>query len=103
MRDIVETDVLPMRKEADHLHMKALVTALPVRLKLLDVAGSEAHVQTFGPGPCNGEAAAAGSVAALGNNPLQCWLIYEPGHYEVLSPAEGYKNIESLPDASRTP
>ena len=102
MQEIVSCDGLPMRMWADHLHMRALVTALPVRLKLLHVDGSEASIVTFEPGPCNGEAVAAGSVAASGN-PLQCWLIFEPGHYEVLCPAEGYKNIARLPNQSMTP
>ena len=41
MQDIVSKYVLCIREEADNLHMTALVTALPVRLKLLDVVGSK--------------------------------------------------------------
>ena len=85
IEQMVQTDVLPMRTWADNVHMRALVTALPVRLKLLDVAGSDAYVQTFEPG--------AATAAA---NPQQVWLIFEPMHYEVLYPAEAYKNVDKL-------
>ena len=100
MQDIVSNDVLRMGAEADNLHMRALVTALPVRLKLLDVSGSEACAMTFEPGLCNGET--DGSLAASDNS-LQAWLIYEPGHYEVLCPAEGCRNIQRLPGTGMTP
>ena len=102
LQDIVANYVLRMKEEADNLHMTALVTALHVRLRLLDVAGSEASIVTIEPGPCNGEAVVPGSVAAASGNPLQCWLIHEPGHCEVLCPAEAYQNIERLPNTSMT-
>ena len=101
IKEIAVSDVLPMGTWADHLHMRALVTALPVRLKLLDVAGSRAHVQIFEPGDFSREGGAFGSTAAAAAaaDPQQVWLIFEPMHYEVLYPAEAYKNLKRLSDA----
>ena len=102
IKEIAVSDVLPMGTWADHLHMRAFVTALPVHLKLLDVAGSRTHIQIFEPGDFNGEGSAFGSTAAAAAaaaDPLQVWLIFEPMHYEVLYPAEAYKSLERLSDA----
>ena len=39
LQDIILEAVLPMDAEVEHLQVKALVALLPVRLKILDVAG----------------------------------------------------------------
>lgn len=74
--------------------MKALVAALPLRLKILDVAGSTASVYTFEPGLTEGSPPDPRQRAATDVQKL--WLIYRPGHYEIVYPEEGSENIEKL-------
>lgn len=93
--EIIFQAVLPMDAEVEHLQVKALVALFPVRLKVLDVAGSFASVYTFDP-----QADEAGPDASPERNPQQAlqklWLIYRPGHYEVVYPAEGFEDLDKL-------
>ena len=84
------------------VQVKALVAALPLRLKILDVAGSAASIYTFEPGLGDGSSAAAESPRATSprqaadTDMLKLWLIYRPGHYEVVYPEESSENLEKL-------
>ena len=108
--EMVVNNVLAMNVDADHPYIRALVAALPVRLKLLAVADSKANVQTFAPGAFSAEGGGSDSdaagrlpaAAAAAADPQQVWLILEPGHFEVVSPAEAYKDLEQLPTAGST-
>ena len=81
-----------------------------MRLRILDVAGSAAGIYTFEP-------SSAGSTSPAGSPTQQSaaavrpssssrsssdiyvqrlWLIYRPGHYEVVYPNEESENIEKL-------
>ena len=104
---IVKTTVLEWGWEADQLCVQALVAALPIRLKVLDAAGSSPYVQTTEPPSASSNAdGASGSLenssdhlAEPTGDVLQVWLIFEPSHYEVLRPAEAYKHIQHLKEA----
>lgn len=106
---MVITEVLPMGREADHHQMQALVAALPIRLKVLDAAGSRPYVETFEPvapsasssadGASNALESANGTAAAPAAHVLQIWLIHKPSHYDVVLPAEAYRDIEHVEDA----
>ena len=90
-----------------YAQVKALVAALPMRLKILDVAGSAASIYTFE--PASAESTAAGTTAQQqqgADSPRsrqrsvpsvqKLWLIYRPGHYEIVYPEEGCENLEKL-------
>ena len=99
LADVVFQAVLPMDAEVEHLQVKALVAVLPVRLKVLDVAGSFASVYTFEPhSDLDGRNSAAG--VSPQRSPRQdvqkFWLIYRPGHYEIVYPAEGFEDLDKL-------
>ncbi len=92
-----------------HVQVKALVAMLPVRLKILDVAGSAAGIYTFEPTPIGSSSPTGASTqqAAAGQPPVsdrtqpeadvqKLWLIYRPGHYEIVYPAEGSQHLEKL-------
>ncbi len=92
-----------------HVQVKAFVATLPVRLKILDVAGSAAGIYTFEPtftgsssptGASAQQAAAGRSPASARTQPdadvQKLWLIYRPGHYEIVYPAEGSEDLEKL-------
>lgn len=119
--EMVIDEVVPMGMEADNICVHALVAALPVRLKVLEAAGSWAYVGTFGPEASNACSATAGASGAFDTtsssgventsansalhrgaapaaDALQIWLIHEVGHYEVVYPAQAYQNMEELPD-----
>ena len=88
------------------LQVKALVAVLPVRLKILDVAGSAGSIYTFEPpstdsSPSTAAASSAqhsmaGAPHRQGSRPdvQKLWLIYRPGHYEIVYPAEGCEDLE---------
>ena len=88
-----------MNAEVEHLQVKALVAVLPVRLKILDVAGSFASVYTFEPQSDADAPNSAGSISPQ-RSPRQdvqkFWLIYRPGHYEIVYPAEGFEDLDKL-------
>ena len=63
------------------VQVKALVAALPLMLKVLAVAGSTPAIHTF-------EASLFAAVDLV-----NVWLIFRPGQYEVLCPAEGAKSL----------
>lgn len=106
---MVLDEVLPMGQEADHHQLQALAAALPIRLKVLDAAGSRPSVQTFEPvasttsssadGASNAVGSADGIAAAPAAHVLQIWLIHKPSHYDVVLPAEAFKDIEHVEDA----
>lgn len=86
-----------------------MVATLPVRLKILDVAGSAAGIYTFEPTPIgsNSPTGASAQQTAAGQSPASAktqpdadvqklWLIYRPGHYEIVYPAEGSEDVEKL-------
>jgi len=92
-----------------HVQVKALVATLPVRLKILDVAGSAAGIYTFEPTPIGSSSPTGASAqqASAGQSPASArtqpdtdvqklWLIYRPGHYEMVYPAEGSEDLEKL-------
>ena len=92
-----------------HVQVKALVATLPVRLKILDVAGSAAGIYTFEPTPISSSSPTGASPqqARAGQSPApartqpdadvqKLWLIYRPGHYEIVYPAEGSEDLEKL-------
>ena len=92
-----------MDAEVEHLQVKALVAVLPVRLKILDVAGSFASVYTFDPQSDDSSEATDNEVAGSASpqsSPRQdvqkIWLIYRPGHYEIVYPAEGFEDLDKL-------
>ena len=63
-----------------------------------------AHEGTCDSPACASQAAGCGwlkgpHAAAAAADPQQVWLIFEPMHYEVLYPAQAYKNLERLSDA----
>ena len=64
---------------------------MPMCLKILDVAGSAASIYTFEPG--SGQGTASQAVAPPTQ---QLWLIYRPGHYEIVYPQAGCENLEKL-------
>lgn len=68
--------------------MEALVATLPMCLKILDVAGSAASIYTFEPGSVQSQALAPAAQ--------KLWLIYRPGHYEIVYPEAGSENLEKL-------
>lgn len=90
--------------------VKALVATLPVCLKILDVAGSAAGIYTFEPSSADNTSpsrsttkqAAAAVRPSSSSRPWsdmdvqRLWLIYRPGHYEVVYPNEGSENLEKL-------
>lgn len=96
--DVVFEAVLPMDAEVEHLQVKALVALFPVRLKVLDVAGSFASVYTFD--PQSDEASSDAQNSSPQRSPGQAvqkfWLIYRPGHYEIVYPAEGFEDLDKL-------
>ncbi|KAA6420458.1 MAG: hypothetical protein FRX49_09619 [Trebouxia sp. A1-2] len=109
IEEIVYQAVLVMGTEVEHLQVKALVATLPVRLKILDVAGSAAGIYTFEPTPIgsNSPTGASAQQTAAGQSPASAktqpdadvqklWLIYRPGHYEIVYPAEGSEDVEKL-------
>ena len=70
------------------LQVEALVATLPLCLKILDVAGSAASIYTFEPASAQSQASAPAAQ--------KLWLIYRPGHYEVVYPEAGCENLEKL-------
>lgn len=100
LADIVFQAVLPMNAEVEHLQVKALVAVLPVRLKILDVAGSFASVYTFEPQSESDAPRDNAGSASPERSPRQVvqkfWLIYRPGHYEIVYPAEGFEDLDKL-------
>ena len=86
------------------------MAALPVRLKILDVAGSAGSIYTFEPPSADSSTSpstGAASSAQHSTADVQCrqssrpdvqklWLIYRPGHYEIVYPAEGCEDLEKL-------
>lgn len=87
--------------------VKALVAALPLRLKILDVAGSTASIHTFEPASANSVSATSppqqhrsseSSSARRRPSPevQKLWLIYRPGHYEIVYPERGSEDLEKL-------
>ena len=89
-----------MNAEVEHLQVKALVAVLPVRLKILDVAGSFASVYTFEPQSESDASRDNAGSASPESSPRQdvqkFWLIYRPGHYEIVYPAEGFEDLDKL-------
>lgn len=73
------------------LQVEALVATLPMCLKILDVAGSVASIYTFEPSSAQSRASEAAPPATQ-----KLWLIYRPGHYEVVYPEAGSENLEKL-------
>lgn len=73
------------------LQVKALVATLPIRLKILDVAGTAASIYTFEPGLIDSR---AGEAATRSMQNL--WLIYRPGHYEIVYPEADCEDLEKL-------
>lgn len=104
LEDVVIQAVFPMGAEVEHLQVKALVALLPVRLKILDVAGSVASIYTFDPqadgspvsSPRQSHAGRLDSPRTAGQNVQKLWLIYRPGHYEIVYPAEGNEELDKL-------
>ena len=87
-----------------------MTAVLPVCLKVLSVAGSSMHIETFGPGSgcnclgagCNCPRAGCncpgslpnsrvGSADAAGASMPEVWLMLRPGHYDVVYPSDGFK------------
>ena len=88
-----------MTAEAEILQIRALSKVLPVRVKLLDTAGTQPYVANFEPGvplssPTTSTQAQTAASAADGaaEEPQQVWIRYRLGHYEVVYPAEGFEN-----------
>ncbi len=88
-----------MTAQAEQLHVVALMAVLPVRLKLLDVAGGQPYSTTLEPGlplsrPRTSTQVQTAASAADGaaDSPQQVWLRFRPGHYEVVYPAEGFED-----------
>jgi len=88
-----------MTAEAEELHARSLTAVLPVRLKLLDVAGDEPYVTTYEPGlplsrlRTSTQAQTAASAAdGAAESAQQVWLRYRPGLYEVVYPAKGFED-----------
>ena len=93
---IVRQETLALGKEADSLQIQALTAVLPVCLKVLSVAGSSMHIETFGPrSGCNCPGSLpnsrAGSADAAGASVPEVWLMLRPGHYDVVYPSDGFK------------
>ena len=94
--DVVQHETLRMTAQADQMHTMALTAALPVRLKLLSVAGDEPFVTTYEPGlpvsrPRTSIQAQTASHTAA-ESAQQVWVMFRPGHYEVVYPAEGFED-----------
>ena len=81
---------------AEQLHVMALMAVLPVRLKLLDIAGGQPYSTTLEPGlplsrPRTSTQAQTAADGAAGSA-QQVWPMFRPGHYEVVYPAEGFED-----------
>ncbi len=101
MKDIIQRETLPMSTEAEQLQVKALTAALPVRMKLLAAAGGAPYVDTFEPTLSDSTSSSSAAVteaapSGVRSDMPQVWLIHRPGHYEVVYPAEGYKDVDKL-------
>ncbi len=90
-----------MSAEAEILQIRALSAVLPVRVKLLDTAGTQPYVVNFEPGAPLSRPTTSTPVQTAGSasdgaaeEPQQVWLRYRLGHYEVVYPAEGFENHE---------
>ncbi len=100
---IVQHETLRMKAYAEELQVSALKAVLPVRLKLLGVAGDQPYVRTCEPGlpvspsrPTTAAETQAQTASAAGGAamaPQQVWLMHRPMHYELVYPAEGYGNV----------
>ena len=99
---VVQHETLRMTAYADEVQVSALKAVLPVRIKLLGVAG-EPYVQTYEPGlplspsrpttAAETQAQTASAADGAAEAPQQVWLMHRPGHYDVVYPAEGYENV----------
>ena len=76
---------------ANSVQVQALAATLPMCLKVLDVAGSAAGIYTFEPSATQSGASEAAPPAVQ-----KLWLIYRPGHYEVVYPEVAFENLEKL-------
>ena len=93
---ILQHETLRMTAQAEQMQVTALMAVLPVRLKVLDTAGTQPYSSTVEPDlllsrPTNSTQAQTAASAADGaaESAQQVWLRYRPGYYEVVYPAQG--------------
>ena len=95
---IVQSETLCMAAQAEELHAMALAAVLPVRLKVLGASQTVPRVCTHQPGlPLSRpRTSAQGQTAAdsAAESAQQVWIMFRPGHYEMVYPAEGFQNVD---------
>ena len=95
---VVERETLCMGAETEQVQLMALTGVLPVRVKLLSAAGAEPYVQTIQPNQSSGIATASAAAGEMTHDAArglqQVWLVYRPGHYEVVYPLTGFENVD---------
>ncbi len=98
---IVQRETLLMTAQAEQLHAMALAAVLPVRIKVLDASKTVPRVDTYEPGlplsrPTTSRQAqtAASAAESAAESAQQVWIMFRPGHYEMVYPAEGYENVD---------
>lgn len=100
LAQVVKHETLRMKAETEQVQLTALTAVLPVCVRLLSTAGARPYVQTFEPNQrfsTSADSAAAGHMVGA-RSVQQVWLVYRPGHYEVVYPAIGFENVDGAVD-----
>ena len=84
MLDIVRQHTLPMGKEAEEIQIRALTAVLPVRLRILDIAGSEEHLVDYWPQTSHQRSIAVSAADRAPDSAQVVALLHRLGYYDVL-------------------